>query len=279
MKPNSKLKLGVGCKVLFDSGASLFANGATFTSIDSTLKWDGIILNNSDADTITNCTFSNAITALSFVNNSNSAYKNRIITNNTFNIPGWGVNKGIYGENNYKILIKNNVFNMPVYFPSSSPVPLIYVGVYLKNSSTLEAAGGDIEEDQSSNYSLNIIENTFSNGCASVILANYTSNYLPYLISDNTFNNTASANIIGMKISGTIRDNNFTSEYVPLGIHLINSNPNLFKNTINSKDVGLHLAGHCYPNLAPYVSGNDLVWTGGNNFITTTDIGNIQLSS
>lgn len=126
---------------------------------------------------------------------------------------------------------------------------------------------------------LNIIENTFSNGCASVILANYTSNYLPYIISDNTFNNTASVNIIGMKISGTIRDNNFTSDDVPLGIHLISSSPNLYKNTINSRDVGLHLAGHCYPNLAPYASGEDMVWTGGNNYINTTDIDNIQLSS
>ena len=168
---------------------------------------------------------------------------------------------------------------MPVYFPSASPVPLIYVGVYLKNSSTIEAAGGDIEENQSTNYSLNIVENTFSNGCASLILANYTSNYLPYIISDNIFNNTASANIIGMKITGTIKDNFFTSDDVPLGIHLINSSPNLFMNTINSRDVGLHLAGHCYPNLAPYVSGEDLVWTGGNNYFTTSDIDNIQLSS
>jgi len=279
MNPNSKLKLGVGCKIIFDSSASIIANGATFTSIDSTSKWDGIVLLNSDSDTITNCTFSNAVTALTITNDANTAYKNRIITNNTFNIPSGGICKGIYGENNYKILLKGNTFNMPVYFPSASPVPLIYVGVYLKNSSTIEAAGGDIEEDQSTNYSLNIIDNTFSNGCASVILANYTSNYLPYIISDNIFNNTASVNIIGMKISGTIRDNNFTSDDVPLGIHLINSSPNLYKNTINSRDVGLHLVGHCYPNLAPYVSGEDLVWTGGNNYITTTDIDNIQLSS
>ena len=205
--------------------------------------------------------------------------RTELFQTNTFNIPNGGIHKGIYGENNYKILLKGNTFNMPVYYPSGSPVPLIYVGVYLKNSSTIEAAGGDIEEDQATNYSLNIIENTFSNGCASVILANYTSNLLPYIISDNNFNNTASVNIIGMKISGTIRDNTFTSDNVPLGIHLINSSPNLFKNTINSRDVGLHLAGHCYPNLAPYASGEDLVWTGGNNYITTADIDNIQLSS
>lgn len=148
MKPNSKLKMGEGSKILFDSSASLIANGATFTSIDSTMKWDGIVLSNTDADTITNCTFSNAVTAITITNDANAAYKNRIITNNTFNIPSGGICKGIYGENNYKILLKENTFNMPVYFPSASPVPLIYVGVYLKNSSTIEAAGGDIEEDQ-----------------------------------------------------------------------------------------------------------------------------------
>lgn len=147
MKPNSKLKLGAGCKIIFDSSASFVANGATFTSLDSTLKWEGIVLSNSDADTITNCTFTNAVTALTITNDANSAYRNRIITNNTFNVPSGGICKGIYGENNYKILLKGNTFNMPVYYPSASPVPLIYVGVYLKNSSTIEAAGGDIEED------------------------------------------------------------------------------------------------------------------------------------
>ena len=95
LKPYSKLKLGVGCKIIFDSSASLIANGATFTSLDSNLKWDGIFLSNSDTDTITNCTFSNAVTALTITNDANSAYKNRIITNNTFNIPNGGIHKGI----------------------------------------------------------------------------------------------------------------------------------------------------------------------------------------
>nr|HMS34534.1 hypothetical protein [Ignavibacteria bacterium] len=132
-------------KIIIDSSATLIANGATFASIDSSLKWDGIILSNSDADTITNCTFSNAVTALTITNDANSAYKNRIITYNTLNIPSGGICKGIYGVNNYKILVKGNTFNMPVYYLYSSPVPLVYIGVYLKNSSTIEAAGGDID--------------------------------------------------------------------------------------------------------------------------------------
>ena len=133
MKPNSKLKMGVGSKIIFDSSASLIANGATFTSIDPALNWEGFILTNSGVDSVINCTFTNAKTSLTITNSSTSFYTNRVIKNNIFNIPPGGVYKGIYGENNYSILIQDNTFNMPVYTTSESPVPLIYVGLYLKN--------------------------------------------------------------------------------------------------------------------------------------------------
>lgn len=141
MKPNSKIKFGENSKIVFDSSATFIANGAFFTSLDSAHNWDGIVLNNSDADTITNCTFSNAVTALTIRNDANSSYKNRIITGNTFNIPSGGNCKGIYGENNYRILIKNNTFNMPVYNSIVNPPEIVYVGIYLKNSGTGGSAG------------------------------------------------------------------------------------------------------------------------------------------
>ena len=52
---------------------------------------------------------------------------------------------GIYGENNYRILLRKNDFNMPVYYPSGSPVQLLYAGVYLKNSSSVQPDSGDVE--------------------------------------------------------------------------------------------------------------------------------------
>ena len=63
LNPHSKIKFGENSKIIIDSSATLIANGETFTSLDSNQKWDGIILNNSGADTITNCMFSNAVTA------------------------------------------------------------------------------------------------------------------------------------------------------------------------------------------------------------------------
>ena len=45
------------------------------------------------------------------------------------------------GYSHPHVVIQNNVFNMPVYFPSGSPVLFLYVGLYLKNSSTGGAAG------------------------------------------------------------------------------------------------------------------------------------------
>lgn len=278
MKPNSKIKFGENSKIVFDSSATFIANGAFFTSLDSAHNWDGIVLNNSDADTITNCTFSNAVTALTIRNDANSSYKNRIITGNTFNIPSGGNCKGIYGENNYRILIKNNTFNMPVYNSIVNPLEIVYVGIYLKNPGTGGSAG-ETEENEESPYSLNIVENTFSNGCASVILANYLSNLLPYNISKNTFNDAATVNIIGMQITGRIKNNNFTSDNVPLGIHLISSDPELYNNTVESRDVALHLSGHCYPKLGPYLSGSDMVWAGGKNTFSSIENDNIQLSS
>ena len=177
MNPHSKLKMGIGSKIIFDSSASIYADGAEFGSVDSLEKWEGIFLYDSDADTIRNCTFSNAKTALTIINDpddAESVYKNRIITDNTFNIPNGGAFMGIYGENNYRILLRKNDFNMPVYYPSGSPVQLLYAGVYLKNSSSVQPDSGDVETNQETNYSLNIEGNSFSNGCASLILANYT---------------------------------------------------------------------------------------------------------
>ena len=177
MNPHSKLKMGIGSKIIFDSSASIYADGAEFSSTDSLEKWEGIFLYDSDADTIKNCTFSNSKTALTIINDpedAESVYENRIITDNTFNIPNGDVHMGIYGENNYRILIQKNDFNMPVYYPSGSPVQLLYAGVYLKNSSSVQPDSGDVETNQETNYSLNIEGNSFSNGCASLILANYT---------------------------------------------------------------------------------------------------------
>ena len=283
INPQSRVFFGENASIEFKNGAYISANGCTFSSIDSTKNWKGIILENSDIDSITNCAFSNAKSAISIKNSPTGSYTftNRVIKNNTFNIPSGGDHRGIYGENNYRILIQDNTFEMPVTSQGGSPY---YVGVYLKNSSTsgdVEAASPIGEEDEdiatATPYSLNLIHNVFNNGSNSVILANYTSNILPYYIKGNTFNAAYLLSLLGMKITGTIRDNVSTDSNTELGLHLINSSPNMYNNAIFSKNVSLHLIGNCYPNLAPYISGSQMVWSGGKNRFTTDLYDNVQL--
>jgi hypothetical protein len=278
INPQSKIFLGENASIEFKNGAYISANGCTFNSLDSLKNWKGIVLENSGIDSIVNCTFSNAKTSIT-IKNADGFYVNRVINNNTFNIPAGVNNKGIYGENNYKILIQDNTFNMPV---NSSLDNNYYTGIFLKNVSNYgepESAGQIEEEAAASPYSLNIINNKFKNGTGSMILANYITNFLPYYIKGNEFDSASSVNILGVKITGTIRDNVSSDFVTPIGMHLVNSSPNLYNNTIISRDVSLHLLGKSYPNLSPYVYGNQLTWTGGKNRLTAKFFDNIQLVS
>ncbi|MBK8553328.1 MAG: hypothetical protein IPL53_20610 [Ignavibacteria bacterium] len=90
MKPYSKLKMGSGSKIIIGSNAKLIADSAEFSSLDSTKTWEGIVMENSSHDTIKNCTFKNAKTALSFINAEGASYYRRIIQNNIFNVPSGG---------------------------------------------------------------------------------------------------------------------------------------------------------------------------------------------
>jgi tetratricopeptide (TPR) repeat protein len=277
---------------IVDSEVSIYSQSEIFTNGGLSLKfinsefdyysnnkWEGFRLENSGNDSIINCTFSNAKTALSFVNDEQHKFTNRIIKNCTFNIPSGGDHKGIYGENNYSILVEGNRFNMPT-SPGGSP---FYTGLYLKNvtpSSPPEVAG---EEGASATpYSLNIVNNTFRNGSSGIVLANYTSNLLPYYIKGNRFDSldahAATVNIIGMKITGIIKDNVLSSSQSPIGIHLINSSPNLLNNILVARDVSLHLVGSSYANLAPNIYNNQAYWSGGRNTLSSYLYDNIQLA-
>jgi hypothetical protein len=61
VNPGSKLLFGENSGIVCDSGARLIANDATFASVDSTKKWNGISLNDLASDTIKNCTIKNAM--------------------------------------------------------------------------------------------------------------------------------------------------------------------------------------------------------------------------
>jgi hypothetical protein len=279
IRPNSSLLFGDSSGIEFRNGAYIKANGAEFRVENSFSAWSGINFYNSGNDSIINCTFSNAKTAVSFINDEQHKFTNRIIKNCTFNIPTGGDYKGIYGENNYSILVEGNRFKMPA-SPGGSP---FYTGLYLKNvtpSSPPEAAGE--EGATATPYSLNIVNNTFRNGSSGIVLANYTSNLLPYYIKGNRFDSldahAATVNIIGMKITGIIKDNVLSSSQSPIGIHLINSSPNLLNNIVNARDVALHLDVSSYANLAPNIYNNQTYWSGGRNTLSSFLYDNIQLA-
>ncbi len=61
LNPGSKLLFGENSGIVCDSGARIVANDATFASVDSTKKWNGISLNDLSSDTIKNCTIKNAM--------------------------------------------------------------------------------------------------------------------------------------------------------------------------------------------------------------------------
>jgi hypothetical protein len=74
LNPESKITLGENASIEFKNGAYINANGCDFRSLDSLKKWNGITLENSGIDSIINCTFSNAQTAVTIKNNPSSSY-------------------------------------------------------------------------------------------------------------------------------------------------------------------------------------------------------------
>jgi hypothetical protein len=271
MNPNSVIKLGAGSKIVIDSSAAITAKGAQFTSADTNDTREGIVLENSGIDSIINCTFSNAKTAVSIVNDPGYSFAPRVFKGNTFIVPSGGDYRGVYGENNFRITIEDNVFNMPVNQANN------VFGVFLKNTNTegLESLPEEIEPAPI--YRIFLIDNIFNHGKVSLLLLNYTSSFLPFYVKGNTFNSAEVIGLLGRNITGSIKDNITSNNDIPMGIHLIASSPDLFNNTISSQNASLHTIGSSYPNLAPIVSGSSLVWRGGKNRLSSIQSDNIQL--
>lgn len=163
MNPNSKLKLGENAQILCDSGAQIIANNVSFTSLDSSETWEGIVLENSGIDSIVNCTFSNAKTAVSIINDPGYSFAPRVFKGNSFRVPSGGDHAGIYGENNFRITIAGNVFNMP-----SNPADNVF-GVFLKNSNTEGVESLPEENEPAPQYRMFLIDNAFNHGKISVL--------------------------------------------------------------------------------------------------------------
>jgi hypothetical protein len=72
MNPHSKIKFGEGSKLIIRDGARLFANNASFTSLDGSSTWDGIYLDASSNDTLKYCTIENTINGVNIIDKGSS---------------------------------------------------------------------------------------------------------------------------------------------------------------------------------------------------------------
>ncbi|MEO8211097.1 MAG: T9SS type A sorting domain-containing protein, partial [bacterium] len=205
-------------------------------------------------------------------------FNQRIISNDTFNIADGGNYYGINAGNCYNIMIQNNIFNMP----SSSSY--YQIGTLLKNNysaiGTIEAAAQEnFEPEIDGGYILNIVNNKFNNGAASLLVTNYTSNVLPHYITNNIFNYASKINLFMKDVNGVVKNNAFTSLSTPNAIHIYGGNQDFYKNNIKSSGVNMHLSGYCYPNLSPVSASEELIWSGGNNILESNNYDNVHLNT
>lgn len=259
--PGSKIIMGNNSKIVVKNGAYLYADGTDFTSNGT---WDGIYFENAgtstQASTIKNCTFEDAKVPIKIYNTSTSTANNSIvIQNNTIQVPATG-SYGIYADNANKLFIQGNNISTS----TSNLKPCIYIK-HPYSGDGLPGSGPSPE------YDLKIVNNTFSNTNAAMILAGYTSALVPYYIAGNKDNGTAlqGYGLIGRRITGTIKQNRMSTAGVR-NFLIHQSNPafydNEIKSNVSANGRGLVLLSESSPILAPYTTGQqDLVWQGGYN--------------
>jgi hypothetical protein len=243
--PNSKIKFGANSKLIFQNGARLIANNAAFISLDSTQVWDGIYLEDNSNDTITNCTIENAANGINIIDKVNSGglgeQPSVEISNCTFrNTTNLQLTNGIYVNNSYNVLLKNNTF---------SSTPLI----------SGFATGIMAEYCPSGNF--NIIDNTISNSLTGITIIQSS----PY-IARNTINGLSESGkgIYLDNSNGTIKYN-IVNNYVN-SLVAYYSSPYLLKNTFtNASERNLDIYTSSVPVMHPVTSGSTLSWLAGND--------------
>ena len=234
--------------------------------IDLYEQWQGIEIENCDSScTIQNSTFNNAALPIKIINDESYAYNEKIIKNNIFNCPD-NQDFAVYAENVFNFKVEGNQFNMAEGSTNT-------IGLEIKNSYNVIPS-----ESVEFPLAVIILNNTFTNGCASMILNSYASELTNFYVYGNTFNgNSVHYNIIGRMITGIIKNNNFAGAGTINPIYFQQSNPDMFGNTINGSGTTMILNGHSYPNMSPARTGNTYYWHGGRNKLYSVNAGNINI--
>lgn len=242
LMPGSQVILGNNSKIEFKNGAHLRANGCSFSCPSG--SWQGITLENSTYDTITNCTFSGSSAYLSWEQDSSSASYIKKITGNTFNS---GVVSAI--NTNY-FIFQNNTFNCASMGGSPSLLHIVH------NTSSLPPR-----------VALNIGSNTFIGGSVQLRLEGYAANSVPYYIYRNTFTGPSAIGLYAKNLTGEFKNNRFTDSSYTHSAAVLYSTLNFFGNkmkSINGHTVNV-ITGST-GNLAPVLNtSSQLVWYGGFN--------------
>jgi hypothetical protein len=267
------VRLGQNAKIVFKNGAYLKADNADFSESNAP-TWEGIVFENSGtANEIKNCTFYNAKASLKFDNNSYGENSKAEIINNTFHIPQLTTAYGIYGNNMFKLNIKDNRF-----YNQSFDVSYTNVGVYLKNSFN----PGPPPEEDATPYALTMQYNFFRGGKAGIILANYASQYIPYSIMNNIFNNEDSYSsdygIIGRKIDADINNCRFNESKFNHNINITQSNIRVRNSSLTSYYDNIYVNNYSFLDIGSTPGNGEDVLLGGENQFSSVNNTNIYLA-
>jgi parallel beta-helix repeat protein len=246
MKPYSKIILGQNSKLLFQNGARLIANNATFTSLDSTSTWDGIYLEDNSNDTIKNCIIENASNGINITDKTSMTLDqpSTEISGCTFRNSTIGqLTNAVYINNSYNVLIKDNTFE-----------------------STQLANGfqNGIMTEYCPSGVLNIIDNEINNSLTGITIIQSS----PYIARNIITGQTGTGKGIYLDNSNGTIEYNIVNNYVNSFTGLYSS-PYLLKNIFsNASEKNFDIYTASVPLMHPVLSSNTLRWIAGNNFIT-----------
>ena len=248
LNPGSKLLFGENSGIVCDSGARLIANNATFASVDSAKKWNGISLNDPSHDTIRNCTIKNAMYGIALSgkydpDESPEPYSTEISGCSFLNTTSYVLNNGIYLEGSAHVLLKDNTVsatNLSIGFTH---------GIYA------EYCPGEM---------LIFVSNNISN-CNNGMTIIQSSPYIAFnMLSGNSYGESG---LFLDNSNGTIKYNVISDFYY--SYYSFYSSPDLLKNTFdNSCDDNVYLSSSSVPVMHPLVSGGSTYWFAGDNHIT-----------
>ncbi|HEX2787571.1 MAG TPA: T9SS type A sorting domain-containing protein [Ignavibacteria bacterium] len=291
---NVEIKMPQDAKIIVDETAKLIVtNGSnvTFTKDDAATSWNGIEFRGSanghlkkctfentsspirivasdsgsvaivDTLIIDSCTFNSGENQITIESDSITASRNIRITNNTFNLPSGG-QKCIYAENVFNLLVKNNTFN----------IGTGSFGIHTKNS-----FGVDPFSEAPPTY-VNIVGNTFYGGTIGMALMN--SELLTYYVAENIFAGSANGyyGIITKKVNGRIKNNLFNNTNINQALRIDLSDVSLFNNAINGNEDNINVLALSTVNMSPIINGEDFVWEGGANWVTSNNANNLAFN-